>query len=185
MRRFHWGWGAPQSHHLAVFFGSWHPPNLDAAEVLIELASAIPELLIVSCGYHGAAFANRIVPTNIVFPGTVSNSAKKTLLNCAALALNPMRTGSGTNLKLVEFLGHGIPTISTPFGVRGLAVANGRELVLAPTEQFAAAIRATLADPAAAHQRAHHGRQFARNYDWPTIGESYRDLIAATINPHG
>ena len=60
------------------------------------------------------------LPPNVVLAGVVTNVAKRTLLQSADLALNPMRTGSGTNLKIVEYFAAGIPVVSTPFGARGL-----------------------------------------------------------------
>lgn len=181
LQRFHWGWGAPATQHLAVFFGSWHPPNLDAAELLIELAPEIPELLILSCGNHGLAFASRALPTNLVFPGTVSDSSKRALLGSASLALNPMRTGSGTNLKLVEFLAHGVPTISTPFGARGLPLEDGQHLLLAAPEQFKAAVLTALGDQDAAFARVPRARELAARYSWPVIGEAYRAIVVGSI----
>ena len=35
------------------------------------------------------------------------------------LALNPVTEGSGRNLKMVDYLAHGLPVLSTPIGVRG------------------------------------------------------------------
>lgn len=179
--RMHWTWGAPGTSELGVFFGSWHPPNLDAAEFLIELARAFPTLFIVSGGNHGLAFADRRLPDNIVFPGVVSETVKTTLLSCASVALNPMRIGSGTNLKLIEFLGHAVPTVSTPFGARGLDLADGRELLLAAPEDFAAAVADTIGDPQAAGRRVRAGWEVAQDYRWDVIGVAYRDLVGAVL----
>ncbi len=38
------------------------------------------------------------------------------------VALCPMRTGGGLNIKLVEALARGVPTLTTPFGARGLGL---------------------------------------------------------------
>jgi glycosyltransferase involved in cell wall biosynthesis len=177
--------GVGDVEHLAVFFGSWHPPNLDAAELIVEIAPLLPEVLFLSCGNHGAAFADRRLPSNVVFPGAVGATAKTALLASAAVALNPMRTGSGTNLKLVEYLAAGVPVVSTPFGARGVDVADHRDLLLAPPECFADAIAETLTEPAAAAARATVGRQVAtEGYGWPSLGDRLAvvvaDLVAAT-----
>lgn len=164
--------------HLAVFFGSWHPPNLDAAELLIEIAPSLPNVLFLSCGSHGSYFANRALPHNVVFAGPVGSQAKEALLACAGVALNPMRTGSGTNLKLVEYLDSATPVVSTPFGARGVAVEDGRDLLLASPENFANAIREVFGDPAAAERRALAGRRIAEEqYDWDRLGDRLADLV--------
>lgn len=179
--RFHWTWGSPRASELAVFFGSWHPPNLDAAEFLVEVAATHPELFIVSAGNHGTPFADRTLPANIIFPGVVSEIVKTALLNCASIALNPMRFGSGTNLKLIEFLGHGVPTVSTPFGARGLDLTNGRELILAEREDFPAAIRRVLDDPVAASKRSLTGWEVAQGYDWNRVGTDFAAMVADVL----
>ena len=42
--------------------GRWHPPNLDAAELLIEVAPQLPDVLFLSVGHHGEAFRHRARP---------------------------------------------------------------------------------------------------------------------------
>lgn len=170
--------------HLAVFFGSWHPPNLDAAEMIIGLADQLPHVLFLLCGRHGEYFATTHTPANVVFPGTVTNGAKAALLDAADVALNPMRSGSGTNLKLIEYLTAGVPVVSTPFGVRGVEVVDGEHLVLAPPERFAEAIAAVVADPVAAHARAEAGRGVARaGYDWSSLGDQLGGVVADLARP--
>jgi glycosyltransferase involved in cell wall biosynthesis len=168
--------------HLAVFFGSWHPPNLDAAELLIEVAPQVPEVLVLSVGNHGAAFADRVVPPNLVFPGVVGLRAKDRLLGAADLALNPMRTGSGTNLKLLEYLAVGVPVLSTPFGARGIDVVDGTHLRLAEPDGFAEAIVDVLADPAGAGARAEAGRALvAARYGWDALGAQLATVVGGIV----
>ena len=176
-------WTAGSQHavprHLAVFFGSWHPPNLDAAEFLIEIAPLLPDVLILSVGHHGAAFTNWILPPNLVFPGKVPTGAKDRLLAVADVALNPMRIGSGTNLKLLEMLGAGVPVVSTPFGTRGIDVVDGQHLRLAEPDGFAAAVTQVLSDPVGSARRAAAARQLvADRYSWAALGDRLADAVA-------
>lgn len=164
---------------LAVFFGSWHPPNLDAARLIMEVAAERPEVLFLSCGSHGLAFEDQITPTNVVFTGNVAERTKAKLLATADVALNPMRTGSGTNLKLIEYLTAGVPVLSTPFGARGTEVVDGEHLLLASPECFAAGLRDLLADPEAGAERARAGRELVRRrYDWNGLGHTLARLVA-------
>lgn len=168
--------------HLALFFASWHPPNIDAAELVISIAPELPDVLFLLAGSHGEAFRERVVPHNIVFSGVVADRAKLALLGCVDVALNPMRTGSGTNLKLIEYLASGVPAVSTPFGVRGLDAINGVHLLVAPPEGFAAAVRAAVDDPAAAHARAVAGRALAAEfYDWSALGERLTAVVSDVL----
>ena len=169
----------PLPSHLAVFFGSWHPPNLDAANLIIQIAAERPEIVFLSCGNHGEAFRDRRLPANVVFPGNVTERTKAKLLATADVALNPMRVGSGTNLKLIEYLTAGIPVLSTPFGARGTDVVDGEHLLLAPPERFGRALADLLADPAGADRRAAAGRTLAETgYDWRVLGEHLAEVVA-------
>ncbi len=186
LRRYRWNGGSPEPEHLAVFFGSWHPPNLDAAELLVELADAMPRLMVLSVGAHGGAFAAREVPRNLVFTGAVSNWCKDALMNAAGVALNPMRIGSGSNLKLIEFLGWGVPTVSTRFGIRGFDLEPGRHLLVTEPEGFRGAVRQTLDDPVAAYERVDAARAVARQYDWEVIGRRFaRWILQVLESPAG
>ncbi|HEX7132885.1 MAG TPA: glycosyltransferase family 4 protein [Iamia sp.] len=165
---------------IAVFVGSWHPPNLDAAEQVIRAAPYAREVLFVLGGRHGDAFDGRKLPPNVVFTGVMPSSAKDALLDAAHVAVNPVRLGSGTNLKIIEYLAAGIPVASSAFGVRGLDIANGVHAVIG--DDIPATVRAVLDDPDAATARAVAGRTLVEErYDWRGLGDRLwtvvRDLV--------
>jgi len=182
LRRYHRTGPLGDGHtHLGLFVGSWHPPNVDAVWMLTELADALPHLLIVSAGSIGDAFYDRVVPPNMVFTGVITDASRRLLLRSAHVALNPMRLGSGTNLKLVEYLSNQIPTVSTPFGARGLDVVDGTHLRLAEPEGFAAAIDHVLTDADAAARMARAGRDLvATDLAWPVLADQLTDLVTST-----
>ena len=148
----------------------------------LEVAAEVPDVLILSVGRHGEAFARRTTPPNVVFAGTVSSRAKERLLLAADLALNPMRLGSGTNLKLLEYLASATPVVSTPFGARGIAVQDGEHLRFAEPEQFGSMMAEVLADPAGATQRAEAGRVLVRDrYGWDGLGKLLADVVTDIV----
>lgn len=84
------------------------------------------------------------------------------LLAEAAVAVNPAVSGSGVNIKLVEYLASGVPVVSTGRGAAGLPLASGLDLVVADEpDDFATAVTALLTDPDAARQIAERGHQTA------------------------
>ena len=111
--------------HLALFFASWHPPNIDAAELVISVAPQLPRRVVPARRQprRGVCQPGRTPQRRVLRRGC--GPGQTALLGCVDVALNPMRTGSGTNLKLIEYLACGVPAVSTPFGVRGLAVVDG------------------------------------------------------------
>lgn len=182
-------WGAQQPlrrcRYLAVFFASWHPPNLDAAEILLWLAPQLPEVQFVLGGNHGDAFVGRTPPQNLVFTGVIGDLSKRALLAAADVALNPMLSGSGTNLKVIEYLAAGVPVISTAFGVRGLAAIDGAQLLVAEPAEMSTAVSRLLADPTTAAERAVAGRALAlEHYDWRKLGDRLAGVIDRAIAGH-
>jgi glycosyltransferase involved in cell wall biosynthesis len=111
---------------------------------------------------------------NLLLPGVVDTVAP--WLAAADLALNPMISGSGSNLKLFEYLAAGLPVVSTSFGVRGVDGADSSALIATSLERFPEAVRGLLADPDLAGRRE-SARQLALRHDWDTIAEGMADTI--------
>jgi glycosyltransferase involved in cell wall biosynthesis len=62
-------------------------------------------------------------------------------LAAADVSINPAVSGSGVNIKLVEYLAAGAPVVSTSRGSSGLGLRPGRDLLVADTPAgFAAAV---------------------------------------------
>lgn len=159
---------------LAVFVASWHEPNLVAARELVRLAVRMPELELMIVGSVGLAFGGVPLPANVQLTGTVSVEFKQTILGIADAALNPVRTGSGTNLKMLDYFGSGIPVISTAFGARGLGIRAGEHYLEAQPGSFPAVIRALRGrSPAERAPLVEAARDYVvRNLSWQGITAS-------------
>jgi glycosyltransferase involved in cell wall biosynthesis len=66
----------------------------------------------------------------------------------ADAGLNPVRGGSGSSVKMIEYLAAGLPVVTTPSGARGLDATSER-IRIAALEDFPAATRAPLPPPGA------------------------------------
>ena len=88
----------------------------------------------------------------------------------SAVAVAPIRFGTGTRLKILEAMAAGLPVVSTRVGAAGLDFAAGRDLVLAdrPAE-FAAACVRLLLDGGARAAIGAAGRAAVQKYDWAAI----------------
>ena len=94
----------------------------------------------------------------------------------AVAAIVPLRTGSGTRLKILEAMAAGVPVVSTAAGAEGLAVVPGKNILIVDADDSAAWGEA-LASLAAEESRreALTTAAFAlvrARYDWRTLGES-------------
>jgi glycosyltransferase involved in cell wall biosynthesis len=70
------------------------------------------------------------------------------LLAAADVGVNPVRHGSGSNIKIAEYLAAGLPVVTTAIGARGYESSGGRVRV-AERAGFAAAVREAAAAPRA------------------------------------
>jgi glycosyltransferase involved in cell wall biosynthesis len=86
-------------------------------------------------------------------------------LTSAAVAVNPVQTGAGLNVKVLHGMQAGCAVVSTSVGAAGMPWLAGRDLVVADRpEDFAAAVVALLADPAERGRIAAAGHRYAREH---------------------
>jgi glycosyltransferase involved in cell wall biosynthesis len=162
--------------------GSWHPPNIEAAEQVVAAARELPGVAFLLVGSHCAALEEAALPENVLLCGELPDALKRSLLWSADLGLNPMLRGSGTNLKVVEYLAAGLPVLSTPLGTRGLAVRPGEHLWTAPVEELPSAIAAALRRPEEGAAMAARARRLVEEeLDWSVIGGRFRKAVSAAL----
>nr|WP_231747941.1 glycosyltransferase family 4 protein [Auraticoccus cholistanensis] len=83
-------------------------------------------------------------------------------LRRAAVAVNPSVSGSGVNIKVVEYLATGIPVVSTVRGQAGLGTTPGRDLRASDDPgEFAHHVLALLRSPGLARELGAAGRAAA------------------------
>ncbi len=151
---------------IGLFIGSYHKPNLEACEVIFQLAQQCPDTTFLLLGGQCNAFAGREVPQNVALLGFVSEEEKRRLYAVADFALNPMQSGSGTNLKMFDYLAAGLPVLTTAFGTRGIDRKD--VFTIAEVDQMAQAIHTF--DLLRCHRQVQQGRAYVENtFDWQVI----------------
>ena len=165
--------------HVALFVGSLHGPNVEAARIVLRVAqeTALRDVTFLIVGAVAGAIGER-VPTNVRLVGPVESV--DAYFQAADVAVNPMLRGSGTNLKQLDYMAMGLPTITTPAGARGLPVENGvTGVVLEPdrfVEDFATALARCDRSMGVAARDA-----VRATHDWRTIGDSLRAVYRRLI----
>jgi glycosyltransferase involved in cell wall biosynthesis len=155
---------------IALFVGSRHQPNVEAAEAIVELAGKLPEVTFLLLGGHCEPLAARPRPRNVALMGRVDEATLAAVTTVANVALNPMRTGSGTNLKIATYFAVGLPVVTTPLGARGYGLVDDRHAVVCSLEDFASCLRALLDDETRAQRLGAEGRRLAETrYDWGAV----------------
>jgi len=132
----------PKESFTALFIGSPYGPNREAASFISnELAGLLPDVTFVIAGGVGEGMAP--AGSNVVITGAVSEEDKRMLLQGADIAVNPMFSGSGTNIKMFDFMAAGLPVVTTETGARGIESGGRRAFITVASgaRPFAKAIR--------------------------------------------
>jgi FkbM family methyltransferase len=158
---------------IAIFLGSAYQPNVDAATfVCATLAPALPHVTFAICGDVGTALPPTMVAPNVRVTGRLTDDEKALYFAAADVAINPMFAGSGTNVKMFDFMAAGLPIISTPIGARGIAQGSEQAFHVCASPDFAAAIARVVPDHAYTHVLGAAARRLAeQKYSWERISQ--------------
>jgi len=167
--------GIDDGERIVLFAGSRVNHNEAAVRLLLE--RVVPALAagtrLLIAGSVGDAFpfasGKRVIVTGSV-PDVLP------YFHAADLAVNPVETGGGTNIKLLQYLATGLPVVSSPFGVRGLDALARHVRVAAPD-----ALAAAIAEPATAPPAGDVARDVAA-WSWSAsarkVEACYEELVA-------
>jgi polysaccharide biosynthesis protein PslH len=153
-------------------------PNLDAAlhfarEVLPRIVRMRPQATLTVVGHGRERDLRALRALDVRVTGRVPDVRPH--LARAAVAVVPVRAGSGTRLKVLEGLAMARPMVSTRVGCEGLNVAHGEHLLVADRDDdFARAAVLLLEDRELARRLGEAGR--ARVHQEYTWGQSARRL---------
>jgi polysaccharide biosynthesis protein PslH len=180
------GDGSGDAGLILLFQGSmdWYP-NRDAvrffAQTILPLVRAeCPNVRFIAAGRNPAAdfVAELSGSCGIEFTGTVPDM--RPYLSAATVVVVPLRLGSGTRIKILEACAAGRPVVSTGVGAEGLALEEGKEIILAddPAE-FARSVVTLLRDPARREAIAGSARAaIIERYGHVTLKRSLETLIS-------
>ncbi len=96
----------------------------------------------------------------------------KPYLERTSVFVAPLRIGSGTRIKILDAMAHGLPVISTSIGCMGIDVRHGENILIADDpRQFASALDFLLGSPEERRRLGRAGFELVRNlYSWDAIG---------------
>jgi sugar transferase (PEP-CTERM/EpsH1 system associated) len=173
-----------------VFNGTLdYRPNLDGAAFLLEqvlprLRERHPDVRVVLVGRGSQSDLDAFRGPGIEVTGEVPDV--RPYLARAAVVTVPIRTGSGTRLKVVEGLAMGRPMVSTTLGCEGVDVRHEEHLLIADTaESFADAVARLLDDPGYGAALGREGRRkMVAEYSWDYAGELLEALYQRVLDEH-
>jgi glycosyltransferase involved in cell wall biosynthesis len=177
----------PVEPRTLVFNGTLdYRPNLDGASFLVEqilprVRSRYPDVRVVLVGRGSQADLDGFRAPGVEVTGEVPDV--RPYLARAAVVTVPIRTGSGTRLKVVEGLAMGKAMVSTTLGCEGVDVRDGKHLLIADdADAFAAAVMRLFEDAEHGQALGRAGRiKMEREYSWEYAGELLESLYTRVV----
>lgn len=169
---------------LVLFLGSGYGPNNDAARFVNErLAPSMPDVGFVLVGGCGKSLDAARVGANVYLPGIVEDDRKHEWLVAADAAINPLAEGSGTCIKMFDYMAASLPIVATPIGARGIAASAEPEYVQTSLSDFAQTLAALLGDTNRRNKLAESARKLVESrYAWERISPNLGLLIGEIAN---
>lgn len=163
---------------VAIFVGSQYGPNVEAAFfILHDLAPTMPQVHFVIAGGVSTALTSTL--PNVTLTGALSEEQKDCWLGAADFALNPMFSGSGTNIKMFDFMASHLPVITTEVGARGIETSYRSAMtIVQPTIAAHQAAIEQMADAAYRERAAYEARACVEEgYAWEHISAQLGQLM--------
>jgi glycosyltransferase involved in cell wall biosynthesis len=167
---------------LILFTGSTHLPNIEAVNKIIEMSKSLnycDEILFLVVGSIGDVFKGKKYK-NILFTGLVEDITD--YFKMADIAINPMLSGSGTNIKVLEYMSYRLPIITTKVGARGLDIECKNHAIICDIKEFPYWIETLLNDEDLRINLGNNARKLAEEkYDWEIITEKVNKIYKKLV----
>ncbi|MGQ9539443.1 MAG: glycosyltransferase family 4 protein [Candidatus Bathycorpusculaceae bacterium] len=171
-----------ENYRVVVFVGNMeYSPNKEAVRLIASKIAPlvcrevdnVKFLMVGRC-------VKRINSPNLIFTGAVRDIVEPLAISDVAIA--PLFRGSGTRLKILEYLACGLSTISTTKGIEGLNLKNGTDLIIEDeVNEFAKSIIKLLKNPDLAEKLRKNAKESVMDYDWKKISaqlhETYEEFL--------
>ena len=176
--------GIDKNKLVIISHGSYfHPPNREAIDLIKndiapEIMKVDKDIVFVIAGFDVPVFEEE----NINAVGFLEDIYS--LIHAADMAIVPILSGGGTRLKVLDYMGVGLPIVTTKKGIEGINAKNGEEAIIVDdvNEKFVDAIKYLIDNKQEREKIGANARRLAEEeYDWDKIGEKldklYRDIL--------
>ncbi len=168
--------------NAVLFVGSMdYHANVDAVLWFVRTAwprvlRDTPDLHLHIVGRDPVAEIRELASDRAHVSGTVADV--RPFYNQALISVVPLRSGSGTRLKILESMAAGVPVVSTRLGAEGLEVAHDVHLLLADSaSEFAAATTRLVSSPETRARLSEAALKLVRErYDWKNIAAQLHQI---------
>ncbi len=156
-----------------------YPPNAEGLRFMT--ASLMPALKRLTPAPYRILVVGAPVPRTCPHPDVIHVGRVPSLdpyLRRADICLAPIFSGSGTRLKVLDYLAWGKPLVATPKAVEGISCQDGVHALLADHAAFARAVERMRQDPALARECGANGRELVRQcYEWGAVRSRWQEAL--------
>lgn len=155
-----------------------YKPNKEAINFLInelipKLKEMYPGTKLVICGGK-----LNIKKDFLINPGNVPFQELVNFIQISNICVAPIFSGSGTRIKILEYLASKKPVISTSKGIEGLDLEDNKEIFIAnDLEEFLRKIYFILTHEEEVERIVHNGFKKVQEYDWKNIVKDFEKTI--------
>lgn len=159
----------------------WYPPNKEAVNIIrkrIAPKHKEDNITFLLAGTDMPHFEE----DNIKSVGFVDDLSL--FLDAVDIAVIPISTGGGTNIKIFDYLGSGTPMVVSDVGSTGIDIQNYKEAIIVDNiDEYTKGVRLLMEDTELYNKLSSNSKLKARNkYDWDKICDklfnSYTKLVS-------
>ncbi len=172
----------PQDHpddteYVGVFLGAGtHKHNIDSAEACVEFSNEMNErgydTHVYIVGNVGNVVDSPTPAENVTFTGYVDELGP--YLSVADFALNPT-IGKGVNVKMLDYLSHEIPVVTTPQGTSGLGI-DSETAIVAERDELIDEFTSAVDEPQRMELLGTNGYEYVeQNHTWDSVSRELRE----------
>jgi polysaccharide biosynthesis protein PslH len=155
--------------------------NYEAARLIIEfIAPRVPNVLFIVAGKDSPKWlrAKSKVQKNVCLLDYVPNI--EDYIKASDICIAPILSGSGTRLKILEYMAAGKPIVSTVVGAEGIPLKSGKNAILLDKvdSSFIDSMCHVLSNEATALELGSSAELLSRSFNWRSIGKSLYDFYS-------
>ena len=173
--------------HSMVFTGAmdWLPNQQGmlffVSQTLPHVHAGVPDADLWIVGRYPSPEIQRLEGPRIHVTGRVDDI--RPLLQRAAVYIVPLRSGSGTRIKIFEAMAMGKAVVSTSLGAEGLPVTHGKNILIADhPREFASAVVRVLRDRELAAGLGQAARALVeKQFTWKAAGAQFETILQNTV----
>jgi|WetSurMetagenome_2_1015567.scaffolds.fasta_scaffold00566_5 glycosyltransferase involved in cell wall biosynthesis len=159
-----------------LFMGFYYyRPNQEGIDFLVK--EVMPKVIKQCPGARLAVIGSEIPyhESWLITPGVIHHSWLPAIVKACGIGVAPIFSGSGTRLKILEYMAAGLPVVSTSKGAEGIGVVADQNILIAENHNhFAGQIIKLLRNRELAVTIGAKGKAFVRGlYTWPAIIDRY------------